>query len=143
MSWVLIAVLRRLLGVHLDWRSEFLQTCTPSRYLDWFVTTPLILLNLGMIVGADMVTIIAICAADMLMIFGGFMGSVSSGHIKWLWFSLSLLIFAPIVYVPFRPAPVLQHSHSALVSLGSRGTCEMWLVSCWVTAADRVGPLCR
>lgn len=91
------------------------------RYLDWFVTTPLILLNLGMIVGADMVTIIAICAADMLMIFGGFMGSVSSGHIKWLWFSLSLLIFAPIVYVMIRGfRSLVDRSHPAVVEMYSK-----------------------
>lgn len=87
------------------------------RYLDWFVTTPLILLNLGMIAGADPVTILAICAGDMLMIFGGFMGSVSSGHIKWLWFCLSLLIFMPIVYVRPAAIPCTRHlCHPAALS---------------------------
>ena len=76
------------------------------------MTTPLILLNLGMIAGADPVTILAICAGDMLMIFGGFMGSVSSGHIKWLWFSLSFLIFMPIVYVSPCSPPTIPRGPS-------------------------------
>jgi bacteriorhodopsin len=72
------------------------------RYVDWFVTTPLIMLDLGLIVGADVGLLAAVMGADMLMIFGGFMASISSGHIKWLWFVLSLMVLAPLVFVMIR-----------------------------------------
>ena len=88
------------------------------RYLEWFVTTPLILLDLGMIVGADMGLLAAVTGADMLMIFGGFMASISSGHIKWLWFVLSLMVFAPLVYVMIRGYRALvERSHPAVVEM--------------------------
>ena len=43
------------------------------------------------------------------------MAAISSGHIKWLWFSFALLIFGPIAYtiiVTFRS--LVQRSHPAV-----------------------------
>ncbi|EKX50388.1 hypothetical protein GUITHDRAFT_85284 [Guillardia theta CCMP2712] len=97
------------------------------RYVDWFFTTSLIFLNLGLIVGADTGLNIAIIAADMLMIFGGFMASISSGHIKWLWFSLSLLIFAPLVYTMLR-------GYRALVDRSNPSVVEMYSKVAWIAA---------
>lgn len=91
------------------------------RYLDWAVSTPLILLDLGLIVGADTGLLAAVLGADMLMIFGGFMASISSGHIKWLWFVLSLMVFAPIVFVMVRGFRTLvERSHPAVVEMYSK-----------------------
>jgi hypothetical protein len=53
--------------------------------------------------------------ADLMMVFGGYMAAISSGHIKWLWFSFALLIFGPIAYtiiVTFRS--LVQRSHPAV-----------------------------
>ena len=97
------------------------------RYLDWFVTTPLILLDLGMIAGADTGLLAAVAGADMLMIFGGFMASVSSGHIKWLWFVLSLMVFAPLVFVMVRGyRTMVERLHPAVVEIYSKVS--------WITA---------
>jgi bacteriorhodopsin len=91
------------------------------RYADWFVTTPLILLDLGLIVGADTGLLAAVMGADMLMIFGGFMASISSGHIKWLWFVLSLMVFAPLVFVMIRGyRSLVERAHPAVVEMYSK-----------------------
>jgi len=91
------------------------------RYADWFVTTPLILLDLGLIVGADTGLLAAVMGADMLMIFGGFMASISSGHIKWLWFVLSLMVFAPLVFVMVRGyRSLVERAHPAVVEMYSK-----------------------
>lgn len=60
----------------------------------------------------------AMIGADLMMVFGGYMASISSGHIKWLWFTFALLIFAPIAYtviVTFRA--LVQRSHPAVGEL--------------------------
>ena len=68
--------------------------------------------------GADVGLLAAVMGADMLMIFGGFMASISSGHIKWLWFVLSLMVFAPLVFVMIRscavlyPKPMCVHTYT-------------------------------
>lgn len=96
------------------------------RYIDWFVTTPLILVDLALIVGADWTFLSAMIGADLMMVFGGYMAAISSGHIKWLWFSFALLIFGPIAYtiiVTFRS--LVQRSHPAVSVLYNKMS---WIV---------------
>jgi len=63
----------------------------------------------------------AVMGADMLMIFGEFMASISSGHIKWLWFVLSLMLFAPLVFVMVRGyRSLVERSHPAVVEMYSK-----------------------
>lgn len=45
------------------------------RYIDWAITTPLLILNLGLLAGEDMVLVAAVMGADIAMIFSGYMGS--------------------------------------------------------------------
>jgi bacteriorhodopsin len=91
------------------------------RYLEWFFSTPLILLDLGMIAGADVGLLAAILGAQMLLVFGGFMASISSGHIKWLWFVLSLMVFAAVLFVMIRGfRKLIERSHPAIVEVYSK-----------------------
>ena len=69
------------------------------RYIEWMATTPLILLVLGMLAEADVAYILAVMAATAMMCFGGLMATISSGHIKWLWFTIALGIFCFLVFV--------------------------------------------
>mmetsp|Transcript_12348 Transcript_12348/g.29570 ORF Transcript_12348/g.29570 Transcript_12348/m.29570 type:complete len:294 (+) Transcript_12348:119-1000(+) len=88
------------------------------RYVEWFATTPLILLDLGLIAGADMPTLITVMAADMMYIFASFMATVSSGYIKWLWFVLSLFILVPLIYVMVRGFKgMVEKGHPSVVEL--------------------------
>merc|ERR1712127_591346 len=48
-----------------------------ARYADWSVTTPLLLLDLGLIAGADGALIAAVIGADLIMIMAGYLGAVS------------------------------------------------------------------
>ncbi|KAJ1477813.1 hypothetical protein T484DRAFT_2015976 [Baffinella frigidus] len=58
-----------------------------ARYVDWLITTPLLILELGLVSGQDFVTIAAVVGADMLMIVAGYMGAVSVvTTVKWFWF---------------------------------------------------------
>jgi len=69
------------------------------RYLDWLVTTPLLILDLGLIAGQDNVTILAVIGADVLMIIAGYMGAVSVvTTVKWFWFLFGMAMFLPVVY---------------------------------------------
>eukprot|EP00292_Cryptomonas_paramecium_P010003 CAMPEP_0113686438 /NCGR_PEP_ID=MMETSP0038_2-20120614/15292_1 /TAXON_ID=2898 /ORGANISM="Cryptomonas paramecium" /LENGTH=261 /DNA_ID=CAMNT_0000606765 /DNA_START=29 /DNA_END=814 /DNA_ORIENTATION=+ /assembly_acc=CAM_ASM_000170 len=70
-----------------------------AHYVDWLLTTPLIILNLGLIAGQDFVTIAAVCGADVLMIISGYMASVSVvTTVKWFWFLFGIGMFMPVVY---------------------------------------------
>ena len=73
------------------------------RYLDWAITTPLLILNLGLLAGEDMVLVAAVMGADIAMIFSGYMGSVALvPTVKWLWFVIGLVVYAPVVIAIVR-----------------------------------------
>merc|ERR1711907_664139 len=75
-----------------------------ARYIDWFFTTPLLLLDLcalGM-AGAD--TTNMMIGLDMLMIVSGVIGAFLTGNTTdgdwhpWIFFALGVFFFLPIVY---------------------------------------------
>lgn len=75
-----------------------------GRYIDWFFTTPLLLVGLGclgMLRGrkrADL--LLGAVAADIIMIVTAFAFSASENVIsRWIWFILSCLAFLGVYYV--------------------------------------------
>ena len=59
------------------------------RYLDWVITTPLLIGFVGYVAGASRRTIAAVMLADALMIAFGAAGVVAGGTTKWLLFGVS------------------------------------------------------
>jgi len=73
------------------------------RYIDWAITTPLIILNLGLLAGEDPILIAAIMGSDLAMIFAGYMGSVALvPTVKWLWFIIGIAVYVPVVFAIVR-----------------------------------------
>merc|ERR1712216_986576 len=66
-----------------------------ARYVDWSITTPLLLLDLGLIAGADGALIAAAIGADLIMIVAGYLGAVSVvTTVKWFWFVIAMSMFS-------------------------------------------------
>eukprot|EP00282_Hemiselmis_andersenii_P040949 CAMPEP_0172058024 /NCGR_PEP_ID=MMETSP1043-20130122/6631_1 /TAXON_ID=464988 /ORGANISM="Hemiselmis andersenii, Strain CCMP441" /LENGTH=179 /DNA_ID=CAMNT_0012717537 /DNA_START=1 /DNA_END=540 /DNA_ORIENTATION=- len=88
-----------------------------ARYVDWAITTPLILLELGLIAGAEPASIAAAIGADVVMVFSGYMGAVSVvTTVKWFWFLIGIGVFVPVLYtlaVTFRESAVAKGSEVA------------------------------
>jgi bacteriorhodopsin len=70
------------------------------RYIDWSLTTPLMLLAILVAVNAPMGLTAAIIACDLLMISTGYLGCVSKDKMKKLvYFVVGILAFIPILWV--------------------------------------------
>jgi len=73
-----------------------------ARYIDWSLTTPLMLLDLILLAhgsGAEVETICHIMSIDLLMIVGGLIGALQAGHgSSWIFFIFSMFFFIPIFY---------------------------------------------
>mmetsp|Transcript_86399 Transcript_86399/g.230805 ORF Transcript_86399/g.230805 Transcript_86399/m.230805 type:complete len:241 (-) Transcript_86399:276-998(-) len=88
------------------------------RYIEWMATTPLLMLVLGMLAEADIAYILAVMGGSSMMIFGGLMATISSGHIKWLWFTISLGLFLALVFVMLRGfKAMVEQKHPAVLEL--------------------------
>ena len=79
-----------------------------ARYVDWTVTTPLLLLSLGlsgMHAGhkrADLLT--GAVLADVIMIVTAFaFGASEIAWVKWIWFAISCVAFLGVYYVIWGP----------------------------------------
>mmetsp|Transcript_3759 Transcript_3759/g.5790 ORF Transcript_3759/g.5790 Transcript_3759/m.5790 type:complete len:201 (+) Transcript_3759:3-605(+) len=69
------------------------------RYLDWLITTPLLLLDLALIAGIDVWDTFALLVADVLMITVGFVaGNPDYGH-TWECFAVSMAFFLLTLYI--------------------------------------------
>jgi bacteriorhodopsin len=79
-----------------------------ARYLDWSVTTPVLLLGLSMTAlhGAHRRAglVAGVIAADIVMILTGlFFGASQDALMKWIWYITSCIAFIAVYYVLFVP----------------------------------------
>lgn len=69
-----------------------------ARYLDWLVTTPLLLLDLGGLCNLTAAESVMLVALDVLMILAGLAGGLTSGATCfWMWL-LGCIFYVPILY---------------------------------------------
>jgi bacteriorhodopsin len=76
-----------------------------ARYIDWLVTTPLLLLDLGALAGLSTEDMLMLVALDVLMVLCGFAGGLSHGNSTIIMWVLGCAFFLPIVFdlaVTFR-----------------------------------------
>jgi len=77
-----------------------------ARYVDWIITTPLMLYDLAVLGGSDFNTKLFLCGIDIFMIVSGLIGSLveDSGagfggtSEKWAFFGFSMLAFIPVLW---------------------------------------------
>lgn len=113
-----------------------------ARYVDWLVTTPLLLLSvLTLALPAvreaaqlrDRVVLYSgLIGLDVFMIATGILGELSKGNDRWVWFSVSTVAFVMIPYILYTT--VLREStkvgNKALTNLYRNAT--GFLVALWV-----------
>lgn len=77
-----------------------------ARYVDWIITTPLLLYTLVTLFVPSLpssVLLLAVIALDIYMIITGLLAALDPGNARWGWFALSglaLVLLAAIVYGP-------------------------------------------
>jgi bacteriorhodopsin len=67
----------------------------------WLITTPLLLLDIGLLAGAPMYSILYVIGCDVLMILAGVVGPAffgSNDMAKWIFFAIGNIWFLPILY---------------------------------------------
>jgi bacteriorhodopsin len=70
-----------------------------ARYVDWAVTTPLLLLDLAFLAGMDGASILVAIVADVIMILTGLFAAFgSTDGQKWGWYAISCIAFLVIIF---------------------------------------------
>ncbi|KAL4919070.1 hypothetical protein BDW62DRAFT_48393 [Aspergillus aurantiobrunneus] len=69
------------------------------RYVNWFITDPLILTSLTLLSGLPGASLFAAIAADFVMLGSGIFGTYASNTSRrWVWFTISAIAFLTVVY---------------------------------------------
>lgn len=70
-----------------------------ARYVDWSVTTPLLLLDLSFIAGLSGANILVAVVADVIMILTGlFAAFTTEGSPKWGWYAMACIAYLIVIY---------------------------------------------
>ncbi|TEA19719.1 Protein FDD123 [Colletotrichum sidae] len=69
-----------------------------ARYIDWAITTPLLLLDLLLTAGLPWPTILMALLADEIMIVTGLVGALTSSSYKWAYWVFGMFAFFYVIY---------------------------------------------
>ena len=88
-----------------------------ARYIDWIVTTPLLLLSLCMTAffykeKKDKALIYSVLIADIIMILSGLIADLSQDNNRYIWFSVGLVCFFIIMYLIWVPIKKVAQSQN-------------------------------
>lgn len=75
------------------------------RYLDWLVTTPVLVGYAGHVVDVDRSVVLGAVGLDATMILTGFVATTTAGTLRWGAFAVSTLAFLLMLYVLFVQYP--------------------------------------
>jgi bacteriorhodopsin len=83
-----------------DTTQEYRREIYWARYVDWSITTPLLLLDLALLAGLSGANILVAIVADLIMILTGLFGAFGQAeeNRKWGWFAWGCLAYLVIVY---------------------------------------------
>ncbi|MDZ7687872.1 MAG: bacteriorhodopsin [Halobacteriales archaeon] len=71
-----------------------------ARYIDWLLTTPIILVLLGVLANADRSLIATLIGVDVYMISVGLLGAVANSlFVSLVWWSLGVVAFLVLLYL--------------------------------------------
>lgn len=80
-------------------------TVDAMRYVDWFVTTPVLVAYVGHVVDVDRRWIVGAAVADAVMIATGWVATTTAGVTRWAGFAVSCVAFLALLYVLFSEFP--------------------------------------
>jgi bacteriorhodopsin len=70
-----------------------------ARYVDWSLTTPLLLLDLALLAGLSGANILVAIVADLIMVLTGLFAAFGHGEgQKWGWYTIACIAYLVIVY---------------------------------------------
>jgi len=87
-----------------------------ARYVDWAITTPIMLYEMARYSGENEVTQWFLVVVDIFMIVSGLIGELVEGGEKWAFFGFSMLAFCPIMYLLCEIRSNLKENVAANIS---------------------------
>lgn len=97
------AVAYALMALEFGWTGVDDRTVFLPRYVDWLLTTPLLLLYLGMLVDAPRVILAKLLTVNVIVIVTGFAAALLPGTERFLLFALGSVAYIGVLYYLLVP----------------------------------------
>jgi bacteriorhodopsin len=117
-----------------------------ARYADWLLTTPLLLLDLNLLAGADRDTIQTLAVLDVFMIGTGLVGALTQvPTFRYIWWTVSTIALLVIVYFLFvnltQKAETFSEDRAGTFKTLRNLTIVLWLVYpvMWLVGTEGLG----
>jgi len=117
-----------------------------ARYADWLFTTPLLLLDLGLLVDADRGTILGLIGADGFMIITGLVGALTQVYaFRFVWWAISTAAMLYILYVLYfgftKRLDVMDEERASTFRVLRNLTVVLWAVYpvVWLIGTEGAG----
>jgi bacteriorhodopsin len=82
-----------------DTSQEYFRQVLWLRYVNWALTTPLLLVNLSLLSGLPGANLVAAIAADLVMLATGLLGSFAGqNRQRWAWLTLSCISYLTVIH---------------------------------------------
>ncbi|KAE8214152.1 hypothetical protein CF327_g2406 [Tilletia walkeri] len=103
-----------------------------ARYIDWTITTPLLLLEILLVSGVPTSTILLTIFMDIVMIVTGLIGALVPSTYKWGFFSIGCVAMLFVFWILYGPAHTSAKSISAdngrVYFNGAIALCFLWFL---------------
>lgn len=91
-----------------------------ARYLDWVITTPLLLISLGLAgmyyIKTDKVLLLSLIASDIVMVLCGLIADLSIGSIRYVWYLIGVIGFFASLYIIWFPLKAMAATQTPKLS---------------------------
>jgi len=81
-----------------DTHQEILRQVFWVRYVNWILTTPLILINIALIGGLTGANLLTTIAADLIMFTAGLTATFAQTESRWVWYTIVCISFLTVGY---------------------------------------------
>ena len=81
-----------------DTTQEILRQIFWVRYVNWILTTPLILINIALIGGLNGANLLAAISADLIMFTAGLTATFAHDEGRWVWYAITCISFLTVGY---------------------------------------------
>ncbi len=106
-----------------------------ARYIDWIITTPLLLLSLSLVamyrVQKDKILIASLICADVVMVLSGLVADISSGNNRYIWFVIGMIGFLISLFIIWIPLVKIANSQENDIG-NTYKTLAIYLTIFWI-----------
>lgn len=99
-----------------------------ARYIDWLLTTPLLLLDLSLLAGLSGSAIANVVTADVVMILTGLFAAYSRDKVQWGWYAMGWVAFVVVIWNLATHARVNAHKRGVQKLFGPLA---LYLIIVW------------